>query len=219
MLFCEGLTFDKASKDIQELTRLNIATFAKHLSVSPSVFPKPQSRNVLEEISRPVKACERIAPRTHELEDFSRLILMFLFSGLKVKHGKVYEGDSLAFQLASDTCFFLATNGLQLRRKTSIEIASIKTFAAIRFDRDTMSPADVDTIASKWWRCGLGLIEVEVESEYPSRLVKELKNCNSVESMLDRIIRYQMLSPEAVRKEDAKKALLVGFKYSLDIGT
>ena len=219
MIFCDGLTFDNASSAVQDLTRTNIATFAKHLSVNTVMFPKPQPRNVIEEIKRAVSVCERIAPRTQDLEDYSRLILMFLFSGLKVRHGRVHEGFSHDFQQASDTCFFLATNNLQIIRKNAIDKCYIKTFATLRFDTDIMSPADVDTIASKWWRCGLELGEVEIKGEYPSRLIKELKDCSSIEAMLDKVIHYQMLSPKAVRKENTKEALLVGFLYSLDIST
>lgn len=56
-------------------------------------------------------------------------------------------------------------------------------------------------------------------AEYPERLLKDLEKCGSIASMLDTVFRYQMLSPEIVRKEDAKEAFLTGYKYSLDIST
>lgn len=57
------------------------------------------------------------------------------------------------------------------------------------------------------------------EPAYPERLLKDFEKCSSIEAMLDTVFRYQMLSPEVVRKESAKEAFLTGYKYSLDIGT
>lgn len=214
MIFCESFTFDKADKFVQELTRVNIATFARHIGVEPSVFPKPQARNVVEEISCAVEGCERVAPRSTDLDSYSRLFLMFIFAGLKFSHGKIKTNDSTTFQQASDTCFFLAYNYIQLCKKNDIDKAYLKLFTDLDFNVNRLSSVDIDTISAKWWRCGLFLTELEVSGEYPTDLIRELKNCRCVEAMLDKIIYYQMLSPKAVRKEDTKEALLIGFKHS-----
>lgn len=65
------------------------------------------------------------------------------------------------------------------------------------------------------------IIEVSTEDVhvFPNRLLKELEALPDMSAVLDRVIKYQMLCSEETRRQDAKEALLVGFKYSLDIST
>lgn len=116
--------------------------------------------------------------------------------------------------------FILACNGFVITRFPTIHSDNL---AMLRNRYRAMSGSIASTqslwksIIKEGIQIGDKDAPVPEPSKYPAGLLQELERCDNTSSMIDLILKYQMLSAEVVRKESAEKALLAGYTYSQDV--
>lgn len=148
--------FSEESEDVIYLTKYNIEEFAAKTGIKVSYFPKPVQEDILMKIHNAVMYTDYLYMWENDF-NYMYLLLAYMFSGIRCKMKQYHCGNYSTLQSASNVCFLLALNGLQLVSVGPIDQNDFDALCAVNMSGH-LCYEDCVVLSKSIKRCGLKII-------------------------------------------------------------